>query len=136
MFPGYISASYLTARYGRKKVMVSYVFFATVAGFGFAYSQDLTQLYAFNFMLSFFSLGAWGVWNTWLGEIYETRRRGQGVAWGVMNQRVANTIAPIVIGAVLASGSFLQTVSFISVFLAITFVAALFLPETEGEILT
>ena len=62
--------------------------------------------------------------------------RGQGVAWGVMTQRVANTVAPIAIGAVLATGSFLQTVSFISIFLAATFIAALFLPETEGQILS
>ena len=136
MFPGYISASYFTGRFGRKKVMVSYVLMATIAGFGFAYSQTVTQMYVWNFMLSFFSLGAWGVWNTWLGEIYETRSRGQGVAWGVMTQRVANTVAPIAIGAVLATGSFLQTVSFISIFLAATFIAALFLPETEGQILS
>lgn len=136
MFPGYISASFLTARFGRKKVMTIFVLLSTVAGFGFAYSQTVTQLYLWNFMLSFFSLGAWGIWNTWLGEIYATRTRGQGVAWGVMTQRVANSIAPIAIGAVLAGGTFLQTVSFISIFLAITFVAALFLKETEGEILT
>ncbi len=136
MFPGYISASFLTGRYGRKKVMTAFVLFSTVAGFGFAYSQTIAQMYAWNFMLSFFSLGAWGVWNTWLGEIYATRNRGQGVAWGVMTQRVANSIAPIAIGAVLAGGSFLQTVSFISLFLAITFIAALFLKETEGEVLT
>lgn len=136
MFPGYITASFLTGRFGRKKVMTVFVFLSTIAGFGFAYSQTVTQLYVWNFMLSFFSLGAWGIWNTWLGEIYATRTRGQGVAWGVMTQRVANSIAPIAIGAVLAGGSFLQTVSFISIFLAITFVAALFLKETEGEILT
>jgi len=136
MFPGYIAASFLTGRFGRKKVMTVFVFLSTIAGFGFAYSQTVTQLYVWNFMLSFFSLGAWGIWNTWLGEIYATRTRGQGVAWGVMTQRVANSIAPIAIGAVLAGGSFLQTVSFISIFLAITFVAALFLKETEGEILT
>ena len=136
MFPGYVAASILTGRFGRKKVMTVFVFFATVAGFGFAYSQTVTQLYVWNFALSFFSLGAWGVWNTWLGEIYATRTRAQGVAWGIMIQRVANAVAPIAIGAVLAGGSFLLTVSFISLFLAGTFVAALFLPETEGEILT
>jgi len=53
-----------------------------------------------------------------------------------MTQRVANTIAPIEIGAVLAAGSFLQTVSFISIFLAATFIAAFFLPETEGQVLS
>ena len=135
MFPGYISASYLTGKLGRKKVMLAYVLISAVAGFGFAYSQSLTQMYLWNFALSFFSLGAWGVWNTWLGEIYDTQNRGAGTAWGVSAQRVANAIAPVAIGAILAITDFLQTVAFISLFLAITFVAATFLPETEGKTL-
>lgn len=135
MFPGYISASYLTGKFGRKKVMLAYVLISTLAGFGFAYSQTLTQMYVWNFTLSFFSLGAWGVWNTWLGEIYDTQNRGAGTAWGVMAQRVANSIAPIAIGAILVTSSFVQTVAFISLFLAITFVAAIFLPEMEGKAL-
>ncbi|MFK8016957.1 MAG: MFS transporter [Gammaproteobacteria bacterium] len=135
MFPGYISASYLTGKFGRKKVMLTYVFVSALAGFGFAYSQSLTQMYVWNFTLSFFSLGAWGVWNTWLGEIYATPDRGAGTAWGVSAQRVANAIAPVAIGAILAKSDFLQTVTFISLFLAITFVAATFLPETEGKTL-
>ncbi|MEM7612055.1 MAG: MFS transporter [Pseudomonadota bacterium] len=136
MFPGYISASFLTGKLGRKKVMLIYVFMSAVAGFGFAYSGTVNQMYFWNFTLSFFSLGAWGVWNTWLGEIYDTRNRGAGTAWGVSAQRVANSIAPIVIGSVLASSDFLQTVSFITLFLAVTFVTVLFLPETEGVELT
>ncbi|MFK8030202.1 MAG: MFS transporter [Gammaproteobacteria bacterium] len=135
MFPGYISASYLTGRFGRKKVMLVYVFMSAVAGFGFANSGTVNQMYAWNFVLSFFSLGAWGVWNTWLGEIYNTRSRGAGVAWGVMAQRVANAAAPVVIGALLVTKSFLFTVGFISAFLTVTFVAATFLPETEGHTL-
>ena len=135
MFPGYITASYVTGKFGRKIAMVSFVFIAAVAGFGFAYSQTMNQMYFWNFALSFFSLGAWGVWNTWLAEIYDTKTRGHGTALGITSQRVANSIAPIAIGAMLGSGSFLQTVVFISCFLAITFITALFLPETEGEML-
>ncbi len=136
MFPGYISASFLTGRFGRKKIMLLYVFVAAVAGFGFAYSATIPGMYFWNFMLSFFSLGAWGVWNTWLGEIYDTNTRGAGTGWGVSAQRVANAVAPVVIGTMLVTTSFLQTVSFISMFLAITFAAAFFLPETEGRPLT
>ena len=135
MFPGYISASYLTGKYGRKKVMLAYVFLSAIAGFGFAASGSITEMYVWNFTLSFFSLGAWGVWNTWLGEIYDTQARGAGAAWGVSAQRVANAVAPIVIGAMLVTSNFMQTVAFISMFLAITFVAATLLPETEGETL-
>jgi len=106
MFPGYISAAYLTGKIGRKKVMLIYVALATVAGIGFGLSETSTQLYAWNFTLSFFSLGAWGIWNTWQGEVYATATRGPGVAWGVMLQRVANTIAPVVIGFVFAATGF------------------------------
>lgn len=132
MFPGYIAASYLTGRFGRKAVMLAFVSAATIAGFGFAYSQSLTQMYIWNFSLSFFSLGAWGIWNTWLGEIYSTDVRGAAYAWGTAIQRCANAIAPVVIGAVLAVTGFLPTVLFIASFLAVSFMAAIFLPETEG----
>ena len=135
MFPGYVTASYLTGRFGRKITMTSFVFFATIAGFGFACSQTITEMYLWNFTLSFFSLGAWGVWNTWLAELYDTRYRGPGTAWGITSQRIANSIAPIAIGAMLASSTFLTTVVFISCFLAVTFIAALLLPETEGKAL-
>ncbi|MEM8984388.1 MAG: MFS transporter [Pseudomonadota bacterium] len=135
MFPGYLSASYLTTKLGRKGVMLAYVFLAAVAGFGFAYSGSVQEMYAWNFALSFFSLGAWGVWNTWLGEIYDTRARGAGTAWGVSAQRVANAIAPIAIGSMMATSDFFTTVAFISLFLAVTFVAATLLPETEGKAL-
>ncbi len=135
MFPGYISASFLTGKYGRKKVMLAYVFISAIAGFGFAMSSNLAEMYFWNFTLSFFSLGAWGVWNTWLGEIYDTSNRGAGTAWGVSAQRVANAVAPVLIGTMLAKTSFLLTVGFVALFLAITFFAAIFLPETEGETL-
>ncbi len=135
MFPGYITASYVTGKFGRKITMTSFVFIAAIAGFGFAYSQTMNQMYFWNFTLSFFSLGAWGIWNTWLGEVYDTNTRAQGCSIGITSQRVANSVAPIVIGAMLSSSSFLQTVVFISSFLAITFIAALFLPETEGKVL-
>lgn len=133
MFPGYIAASYLTGRFGRKAVMVVFVGLSTAAGIGFGLSETMVEIYAWNFALSFFSLGAWGVWNTWLGEIYDTFNRGPGTAWGVMLQRVANSIAPIVIGVVLISSGFAGTILFISAFLAATFLAAMLLPETEGE---
>ncbi len=132
MFPGYISASFLTAKFGRKKVMVSYVFMAAVAGFALAKSGNVSELYFWNFTLSFFSLGAWGVWNTWLGEVYNTGNRGNGTAIGVASQRVANSIAPVVIGSILATSSFNFTVAFISAFFILTLVATLFLNETEG----
>jgi putative MFS transporter len=87
-------------------------------------------------VLSFFNLGGWGVWDTWMGELYPTNTHTVSYSWGAMSQRVANWLAPSVIGAFLAANqSFLVTNVFIASFLVVTALAALFLKETEGEIL-
>ncbi|WP_327363437.1 MFS transporter [Streptomyces sp. NBC_01296] len=98
MIPGYVSASYLTGRFGRKKVFLPYVAAAAVSGVLFAYSGSLTQLYAANFALSFFSLGAWGVWNTWNGEFYPTALRATGYSWTTAAQLISTSVAPSAVG--------------------------------------
>jgi len=134
MFPGYVAASYLTGRFGRKRVMIGFVVASAIAGYGFANAPTLTSLYLFNFTLAFFSLGAWGVWDTWNSELYPTRIRAVGTSWGQVSQRVANTVAPAMVGVLVASSSsFNMTVTFIDLFLVATAVLALFLPETEGR---
>lgn len=136
MFPGYMSASWLTARYGRKKIMVTFVGLAAAFGFVFAQATTLAQMYVGSFGLYFFNQGAWGIWDTWMGELYPTDVRGVGYSIGLTVQRVANSIAPLVVGALLARNtSFSVTVSFISAFLVGTVFFTLFLKETEGEIL-
>ena len=136
MFPGYMAASWLTGRFGRKRIMVSFVGGAALFGFGFAQSETLTQMYLWNFGLFFLNQGAWGVWDTWMGESYPTEVRGVGYSLGLTVQRVANSLAPVVIGALLASKmSFGFTVSFISSLLITAAVCSFFLPETEGKVL-
>jgi putative MFS transporter len=136
MFPGYMTASWLTGRYGRKKIMVAFVSLAAIFGFCFAQSRTLAQMYLWSFGLYFFNQGAWGVWDTWMGELYPTDVRGVGYSVGLTVQRVSNSLAPVVIGALLARNtSFSLTVSFISAFLVGTVLFTLFLDETEGELL-
>lgn len=137
MIPGYMSASWLTHRLGRKKIIVSYVSLAAVFGFLFAQSASLGEMYLWSFGLYFFNQGAWGVWDTWMGELYPSDVRGVGYSVGLTMQRVSNALAPIVIGVLLARNtSFSFTVSFITMFLVATVILALFLHETEGEALT
>ncbi|MFI6813587.1 MFS transporter [Nonomuraea sp. NPDC050328] len=134
MIPGYVSASWLTGRFGRKKVFLSYVAAAAVGGLWFATASATWELYAGNFVLSFFSLGAWGVWNTWNGEFYPTALRGTGYSWATAAQLVATTAAPSAVGALLAASTgFTPTMLIINAFLAVTVLLALPLPETEGR---
>ena len=136
MIPGYMAASYLTQRFGRKKIIISFIGASVVAGYAFANAQTLEILYVSNFALAFFSLGAWGVWGAWIGELYPTPLRTLGYGWAIFSQRVANVFAPSLIGALIAYGSsFNLTTTIINGFLLITVLLAAFIPETEGEVL-
>ncbi|WP_433512377.1 MFS transporter [Nonomuraea sp. CA-143628] len=134
MIPGYVSASLLTGRFGRKKVFLVYVVAAALGGLWFALADSTFELYAGNFVLSFFSLGAWGVWNTWNGEFYPTALRGTGYSWATAAQLVATTMAPSAVGALLANATgFTATMLAINAFMAVTALLAVPLPETEGH---
>ncbi|RJL24720.1 MFS transporter [Bailinhaonella thermotolerans] len=133
MIPGYVSASILTGRFGRKKVFLAYVVAAALGGFYFAAADSLADLYIGNFVLAFFSLGAWGVWNTWNGEFYPTALRGTGYSWATTAQLLATSLAPYAVGRLLEGASgFATTMVFINAFLVVTVLLALPLPETEG----
>lgn len=134
MIPGYMSASYLTGRFGRKWIFTIYVLAAAAGGFFFATASTETEMYIGMFSLAFFALGAWGVWDTWMGELYPSALRGSGYGSGIFGQRVANTVAPSLVGFLLASATgTTSTILFINMFLFATVILGLFLPETEGS---
>lgn len=133
MAPGYLTASSLTARIGRRKAMFLFLGFAAAGGLAFAFSRTLVEMCLAGSILYFFNQGGWGIWDTWMGELYPTAVRGVGYSIGLTVQRIANAAAPIVIGAMLARhAGFRLTLSFISAFLLLTLLASVFLPETEG----
>ncbi|AQZ61506.1 Niacin transporter NiaP [[Actinomadura] parvosata subsp. kistnae] len=134
MIPGYVSASLLTGRFGRKPVFLVYVVAAALGGLWFATAESSFGLYAGNFVLAFFSMGAWGVWNTWNGEFYPTALRGTGYSWATAAQLVATTVAPSAVGALLANATgFTATMLIINAFMVATALLAVPLPETEGR---
>jgi putative MFS transporter len=69
-----------------------------------------------------------------MGELYPSAMRGSGFGLGIFGQRVANTIAPSLVGFLLASATgATSTILFINAFLFATVLLGLFLPETEGS---
>jgi putative MFS transporter len=134
--PGYLLAAWLTRRQGRKRVFLWFVFASAVGGVLFALAQDTGQMYTGNLVLAFFSLGAWGIWNTWSGEILPTGLRGAGYAWVTSAILLANTVSVPVIGSMMDHGvaSFV-VIGSIMAFLVVALVAVLPLPETEGRAL-
>jgi MFS transporter, putative metabolite:H+ symporter len=101
--------------------MIVFVSCAALFGFGFAQSMTAAQMYFWSFGLFFFNQGAWGVWDAWMGELYPTEVRGVGYSLSLTVQRIANALAPLIVGALLTrNAGFAVTVSSISAFLVAT----------------
>jgi putative MFS transporter len=132
--PGYLLAAWLTRRYGRRPVFLTFALASALGGLLFALASGVGQLYAGNLVLAFFSLGAWGIWNTWSGEVLPTRLRGAGYAWVTSAILLANTVSVPVVGAMMDHGvpSSIVIGSIIA-FLVVALLAVLPLPETEGR---
>ena len=134
--PGYLLAAWLTRRYGRKRVFLGFVFASAVGGVLFAFASGAAQMYTGNLVLAFFSLGAWGIWNTWSGEALPTGLRGLGYSWVTSAILLANTVSVPAIGAMMDHGvASSVTVGSIMAFLVIALLAVIPLPETEGRAL-
>ena len=134
--PGYLLAAWMTRRFGRKKVFLWFALGAAAGGLLFGFATGTAQMYAGNLILAFFSLGAWGIWNTWSGEVLPTGLRGLGYSWSTSAILLANTVSVPVIGLMMDHGlPSSLTIGSIMAFLVIALIAVLPLPETEGRAL-
>ncbi len=116
--------------------MAIFVAAAAIFSFGFAFSRTLPEMYIASAGLFFFNQGAWGVWDTWMGELYPTSVRGVGYSLGLTMQRVANSLAPVAIGILLSrKASFSTVVCLIACFLVLALLISVFIRETEGVVL-
>ena len=132
--PGYLLAATLTRRYGRRSIFFVFALASVIGGLVFAFATNNTQMYIGNLVLAFFSLGAWGIWNTWSGEILPTGLRGRGYSFATAAILGANSLAVPAIGAMMDNGySSALTVSSIVAFLIVALICVLPLPETEGK---
>ncbi|GEB49009.1 MFS transporter [Streptomyces cacaoi] len=134
--PGYLLAAWLTRRWGRKPVFLLFAFVSAAGGLLFGFADSQAQTYGGNLVLSFVSLGAWGIWNTWSGEILPTGLRGIGYSWVTAAILLANTLSAPVIGGLMDSGADTSlVVGSIMAFLVVALLAAVPLQETEGRAL-
>ncbi|MGP4014827.1 MFS transporter [Saccharopolyspora sp. 5N708] len=134
--PGYLLAAWLTRRFGRKSIFLAFVFASAAGGALFGFATGAVQMYTGNLILAFFSLGAWGIWNTWSGEALPTGLRGIGYSWVTAAILLANTVSVPVIGALMDGGvASSLTIGSIMVFLVIALLSAIPIQETEGRAL-
>ncbi|NDJ52109.1 MAG: MFS transporter [Chloroflexi bacterium] len=99
--PGYFSAAYLVERWGRKRTLTIYLLFSGAFTFVFALVNDLPLIVTAASLMTFFTLGAWGVLYAYTPELYPTEIRATGMGAASGMTRVAGAIAPIIAGFLL-----------------------------------
>jgi putative MFS transporter len=96
--PGYFSAAYLVERWGRKWTLTVYLVLSGLFTYLFAAVSGLPFIVGSAMLMSFFTLGAWGVLYAYTPELYPTEVRATGMGWASGMTRIAGALAPILGG--------------------------------------
>jgi len=131
--PGYFSAAYLVEHWGRKWTLAIYLLFSGLFTYLFAVVSGLSLIVGTAMLMSFFTLGAWGVLYAYTPELYPTEIRATGMGWASGLTRIAGAIAPS-LGGVLLSSSLVAALTLYAVSFVLGGVTILLLGrETKGR---
>ncbi|WP_179393764.1 MFS transporter [Lacticaseibacillus absianus] len=135
--PGYFVAAWLIEKWGRKKVLATFLTGTALAALGFGLAGTLPLLMVSGMLLSFFNLGAWGALYAYSPEQYPSviRSSGSGLSAGV--GRIGGIVGPLLVGSLVAKQvSFGLIFGIFTAAILIAVVAVLALGrETMGETL-
>lgn len=92
--PGYFLAAYLMGKLARKKVLAIYL----IGAFLFGTAQSEVMVVLSSCILSFFTLGAWGIMIALTPTQYPMAIRGVGIGFTQSIGRIGATIGPYLIG--------------------------------------
>lgn len=95
--PGYVVASWLVEKLGRKATLAGFIGFCAVSAYFFGQASSDSEIMLWGCLMSFFNLGAWGVLYTYTPEQYPANIRAFGSGWAAAIGRIGGIVAPIVV---------------------------------------
>lgn len=101
--PGYYSASYLLDKIGRRKVLIIYLILAGVGSALLSLKIDISWIFLWSSVISFFNLGAWAGLYAYTPELYPTEIRGTGSGAAASFGRIMGVFAPSITGYLFAT---------------------------------
>ncbi len=131
---GYIALGFLADAWGRKPVAILFFAFALLlTPVLFLWTHQLGLLLLVTAINGFFSLGQYSWMPVWLPELYPTRMRATGVAFGFNAPRLIAFLGPLIAGSLIVRfGGYGNAAVIVSSIYVVGLLAAPFLPETRG----
>lgn len=135
--PGYIVASWLVEKLGRKATLAGFIGLCAVSAYFFGQSNSDSSIMFWGCLMSFFNLGAWGVLYTYTPEQYPTNIRAFGSGWAAAVGRIGGIVAPMVVTSLMVAPDAFHHVfmMFTVVLLAVAAVIVILGEETQGKTL-
>ena len=135
--PGYVAASWLVEKLGRKATLAGFIGFCAVSAYFFGQANSDSEIMLWGCLMSFFNLGAWGVLYTYTPEQYPTNIRAFGSGWAAAIGRIGGIVAPIVVTHLIVDPEAFHHVfmMFTLVLLAVAAVILMLGEETQGKTL-
>ncbi|GEO59524.1 MFS transporter [Companilactobacillus paralimentarius] len=110
--PGYFLAAYLMGKLSRKRVLGIYLVGTIIGAFLFGTAQNVFMVVFSSCLLSFFTLGAWGILIALTPTQYPMNIRGVGIGFTQSIGRIGATIGPYLIGFSLSINLSISTIFF------------------------
>lgn len=135
--PGFLVASYLLDRLGRRPVVSGFIILSAVAAFAYGQAHSTAALIVAGSFMQFFFFGMWSALYAYTPEVFPTRARATGCGTSSGAGRLGALIGPLFIPALLATSGgkgLALGVAAVS-FLVAAGVILLFGPETKQKVL-
>jgi MFS transporter, putative metabolite:H+ symporter len=134
--PGFISASLLLERIGRKTTLSAYVILSAVAAFFYGQADSLLWLIVAGSFMQFFFFSMWSALYAYTPEIFPTRARGVGAGTASSMGRLGALLGPALVPVVLAGyGNAAVFTLGAAAFVIAAVVVLVFGPETNKRVL-
>lgn len=132
--PGFLTASLLLERLGRRTVVISFILLSAAAAYVYGSQTSSTGLIIAGSAMQFFFFGMWSSLYAYTPEVFATRFRATGCGTASAVGRIGAMVGPLIVPLVMAQWNQGAAFAVLAAFMVVgASLVALWGPETRGK---